>query len=135
MTGREFMQYFGTDVCRKIYPDIWTDRLIKDIVAEQPNLAIISDARFENEIEAVQKAGGKVIRLTRSVEGVDAHESELALDNFSGFDAVIDNQNMSIEESCQKLIELIDSWGWFDNKVVIPAPEKPARKNSVMAIK
>ena len=32
MTGREFMQYFGTEICRKIYPNIWTDRTLKDIV-------------------------------------------------------------------------------------------------------
>jgi hypothetical protein len=135
ITGREFMQYFGTDICREIYPDIWTDRLIKDINAEQSNLAVISDARFENEIEAVQKSGGKVIRLTRTVEGADNHKSELALDNYAGFDAMIDNQNMSIEESCQHLVQLIDGWGWLDNKVVIPPPEKPARKSSTMSIK
>lgn len=134
MTGREFMQYFGTEICRKIYPDIWTDRLIKDIDAEDPNLAVISDARFENEILAVQKAGGKVIRLTRSVAGEDSHSSELALDNYGGFDAVLDNQNLSIEESCHKLLEILDGWGWFNGQKPIPA-EKPSRKQSTMSIK
>jgi hypothetical protein len=135
MTGREFMQYFGTDLCRKMYPDIWTDRTIKDILAEESNLAIISDARFENEVKAVQNAGGKVIRLTRTIEGEDYHSSELALDNYDGFDAVIDTQNLGIEESCQKLIEIISGWGWFDVKTDIPSMEKPARKPSTMSIK
>jgi hypothetical protein len=134
ITGREFMQYFGTEICRKIYPDIWTDRLIKDIQAEEPNLAIISDARFENEIKAVQAAGGKVIRLTRTVPGEDYHDSEVALDSYDGFDAIIDTQNLGIEASCQKLIEILGEWRWFDTKVLI-APEKPSRKQTTMAIK
>jgi len=134
LTGREFMQYFGTEICRKVYPDIWTDRLIKDIQAEEPNLAVISDARFENEIKAVQNAGGKVIRLTRTIEGEDYHESELALDNYDGFDAIIDTQNLGIEQSCQELIKILDGWSWFDSKQAMPPIEKPVRK-STMSIK
>jgi hypothetical protein len=133
MSGREFMQYFGTDLCRKIYPDIWTDRTIKDIVAEESNLAIISDARFENEVKAVQNAGGKVIRLTRSIDE-DFHPSESALDSYESFDAIIDNKNMTIEESCHELIKILDSWGWFDSKTVTPQ-EKPLKKQTTTTIK
>jgi hypothetical protein len=135
LTGREFMQYFGTDICRKIYPDIWTDRMIKDIEAEKPNLAVVSDARFENEIKAIQNAGGKVIRLTRCVGGVDNHVSELDLDNYEGFDAVIDTQNLNIEDSCKRLLEILDEWKWFENKVELPAGIKPSKKPSTMSIK
>lgn len=133
MTGREFMQYFGTEICRKIYPAIWTDRTIKDIKAEESRLAIISDVRFENEAEAIKGVGGKVIRLTRSI-GEDFHPSELALDEYKNFDAVIDNQNMTIEESCQELVKILDGWGWFDNKIVVPQ-ERPTKKPSTMSIK
>lgn len=133
MTGREFMQYFGTDICRKIYSNIWTDRTIKDILAEESNLAVITDARFENEVVAVQNAGGKVIRLTRSVDE-DCHDSELALDSYDKFDAIIDNKNMTIEESCYELIKIIDNWGWFNNKIVVPQ-DKPVKKATTMAIK
>lgn len=135
MTGREFMQYFGTDICRKIYPNIWTDRTIKDIQAEDSNLAIISDARFENEVKAVQNAGGKVIRLTRTVEGEDYHESELALDNYDGFDATIDTQNLDIDSSCHELVKILDSWGWFNSRVEIPPPAKPPKKQTTTSIR
>ena len=135
VSGREFIQYFGTELCRKIYPNIWTDRAMKDIKAEESNLAIISDARFENEVKAVQNAGGKVIRLTRSLDGVDTHESELALDNYNNFDAVIDTQNLNIEESCHKLLEILDGWGWLSKDIVIEEPQKPFRKQTVTSIK
>lgn len=118
MTGRELMQYFGTEICRKIYPNIWTDKAIKDILNEESFLAIISDARFENEIKAVQSAGGKVIRLTRGIDG-DSHTSETELNEFNEYDAVIDNQNMTIEESCIKLLEILDGWGWIAKEIVI----------------
>ena len=34
MTAREFMQHFGTDIMRKMYPNIWVDNTIKKILAE-----------------------------------------------------------------------------------------------------
>lgn len=137
MTGREFMQYFGTDICREMYSDVWTNRTIKDIIQEESKFSVISDARFENEVKAVQNAGGKVIRLTRTTKGKDIHKSELALDNYTEFDAVIDNQNMSIEESCQHLVQLIDSWGWMskDNVSLVKEYSPAAKRQFTTSIK
>jgi hypothetical protein len=135
MTAREFMQYFGTDICRKIYSGVWIDRAIRDIEAEQSKLAIISDVRFEDEVLAIQNAGGKVIRLTRSLPGEDVHESELALDKYEGFDAVIDNANMTIEESCKAVLEVLEKWDCFGAPLLPAAPIKGPRKPSTTSIK
>lgn len=137
MTGREFMQYFGTEICRKIYPNIWTDKAIKDILAEQSNIAVISDARFENEVSAIKKAGGKVIRLTKNSEkSTDNHASESDLDNYKDFDAVIDTENLNIEESCVKLVEILNEWNWLSKEIVIESPQqKENKRQSVMSIK
>ena len=116
MTAREFLQYFGTEVCRKIKEDVWAERCLKDIYSEDPLLAIIDDCRFPNELDAVQKAGGKVIRLTRSPHK-DKHNSELSLDDCENFDAVIDNADMSIHEAAKKLIETLDNWGWLGKEI------------------
>lgn len=123
MTHREFLQFFGTDICRKVYEDIWRDKLIEDIVRESPLLAVIDDCRFPDEIEAIQDAGGKIINLTRS-KFTDSHASESALDEFSGFDAVIDNENLSIHETNMKIIEHLDQWGWL-GKDIQPEPVTP----------
>jgi len=99
MTVRDFLQYFGTDICRRIHDSIWVDRCVNDIKYEEPLLAIIDDCRFENEIRAVQEAGGKVIGLNRSPYE-DSHASEQVVkENWDLFDAVIDNQDMQINES------------------------------------
>lgn len=118
MTGREVLQYFGTEICRKIYPEIWTSKTIKDVINEESFVAVISDARFINEIEAVQNAGGKVIRLTRGING-DSHSSEMELNDFDKYDAVLDNENLTIQESCVKLLEILDGWGWLAKEIVI----------------
>ena len=88
---------------------------MKQIVASGTQLAIVPDVRFENEVEAIQKAGGKVIRLTRKPHE-DAHPSETALDNYENFDAVIDNQNFDINETNIKIMEVLREWGWLKKK-------------------
>jgi hypothetical protein len=137
MSGRDFIQYFGTEICRKIFSEVWTSRTIKDIQLEESKLAIISDARFVNEVEAVKNAGGKVIRLTRSV-AKDNHQSESALDNYTEFDAVIDTQNLNIEESCQALTKILEEWGWSTSELILANKEvlpEPPRKQTVTTIR
>lgn len=94
MTAREFMQFFGTNIMRRMYDDIWTSNTIKRINTEQTELAIISDVRFPNEVEAITKEGGVVVKLTRN-PFKDKHASETALDkknfNQSKFTHVINN--------------------------------------------
>ena len=95
MTAREFLQFLGTDVMRKMYEPIWVNSCIKKIQQEQPELAIIADVRFPNEAKAIEQASGKVVRLTREVYE-DAHSSEVALDNYP-FTDYIDNKIESID--------------------------------------
>lgn len=103
MTAREFLQFLGTEIGRRMYPQIWINATINNIIAEQSELAIITDVRFPDEVDAIHEAGGYVIRLTRDLLE-DTHVSETALDpenfDWNKFDLVVDNQNLSIEESC-----------------------------------
>lgn len=122
MSAREFLQYFGTDVCRKMHNDVWTDRTINDISREEPLIAVISDCRFPNEVKAVKQAGGKIIHLTRH-PSKDVHSSETALEGFKDYDAIIDNENLNVHESCIKLVETLDGWGWLGNEIKPPEPE------------
>ena len=116
MTAREFMQFFGTEVMRKIYSPVWIERTLKNIQTECPQIAVISDCRFKNEAETMKAVGAKLIYLTRSTYQ-DAHKSENAFEDFTDFDAVLDNADMSIEESQKALIKIIDSWGWLGDRL------------------
>ena len=111
MTAREFMQAFGTDICRKIKDDVWVSLCIKQIKDENPNLALIGDCRFKNEIDAVHEAGGKVIYFTRNSESSDGHDSEKASEYKDHYDCIIDNTNTSVEEQNKLVLEQIQAWG------------------------
>ena len=119
MTAREVMQYVGTDFFRKIYPQVWVDSTIRRVEKDSPQLAVVVDCRFPNEVEGIQNSGGKVIRLTRNILGdKDQHDSETAPDGYEGFDAIINNQDMSIGEQNEALYNQISEWGFIDYQAV-----------------
>ena len=119
MTAREVMQHVGTDFFRRIYPQVWVDSTIRKIERETPNLAVVVDCRFENEVKGIKDAGGKVIRLTRNVFGdKDQHPSETALDEYKDFDFVLDNQSMSISEQNESIYNQLAEWGFINFKAV-----------------
>ena len=115
MTAREFLQYFGTDVCRKIKSTVWTEACLKRANSDNSELAIIPDVRFPNEIGAIQEAGGKVIKLTRRPYQ-DDHSSETSLDSkdvTDKFDYVLDNSGLSIDETNMELLKVLKEWEWL----------------------
>tara|TARA_Y100000401_G_scaffold117571_1_gene127242 strand:+ start:6426 stop:7337 length:912 start_codon:yes stop_codon:yes gene_type:complete len=117
MTVRDFLQYMGTDIMRRIYEPIWVKACIEDIKREEPLLAVIDDCRFENEIEAIQAEGGKVVGLSRSPYK-DSHSSEQDIhNNWDRLDAILDNKTNSIGDTNKQIIELMDSWGWLGNQI------------------
>ena len=136
MTPRLMLQLIGTECGREIiHPEIWVNSLMNEyksngIVADEikgiyelyPNW-IITDTRFENELEAVKKRGGITIRVNRSfnhkmgsketgtINLTPEHESETALDN-ADFDYVIDN-NGTISELIDKMRNIL-----IENKLI-----------------
>lgn len=111
MTAREFLQFMGTEVCRKIHGPCWIDSCLNQVKMENSDMALITDCRFINEVEAIQAAGGKVIRLTRSLSDKDLHASEVECDSYDKFDAIIDNKDMTMEESQAAFDAVLKEWG------------------------
>lgn len=68
LTPRWILQYWGTDVCRKAFhDDIWIASLENKLRNSQDDV-VISDCRFPNEILAIKRAGGIVVRVVRGPE-------------------------------------------------------------------
>lgn len=111
MTGRELMQVWGTDLCRKLYGDCWARGTYNAINREGVELALVCDGRFPNEIELGSIVGAKTIRLQRNIFN-DNHRSETALDNFpiDKYTVAIDNQDLDIQGTCDRLEPLVDQW-------------------------
>ena len=105
MTAREFMQFLGTDVMRKMFSPIWVNSTINRIKKEKSNIALIADVRFPNEADAIFNSGGVNIRLHRDTN-IDRHSSELALDDYGNFDYHVDNNSWPLSGLMQSIMSL-----------------------------
>jgi len=113
MTGREVMQIVGTDLMRQTFGNIWAKATVRAIKKAEKPLAIITDNRFPNEIEAVlNEPNGYIIRLTRSPFGTeDVHPSESALDDYDWNKErcfVLNNAEMNLEEQNEAVKPILD---------------------------
>ncbi|AYV82122.1 MAG: deoxynucleoside monophosphate kinase [Homavirus sp.] len=104
ISPRKILQYLGTDIFRKdiakIIPDIgdkfWIkcmENRINTIQKKNPKMNIvISDIRFDNEVDMVHKLNGIVIKIDRpSISNTDQHESEANIDLIKSYDLIITN--------------------------------------------
>lgn len=112
MSGREVLQYFGTGICRKMCPNVWVDACLRQIKKDNLDFALLADTRFKNEADAIRAVGGKIIGFTRRPFPEDNHPSETDLIGYP-FDAIVDNQNMSLGEKNERVLQIIRGWGWL----------------------
>jgi hypothetical protein len=111
LTPRTLLQLLGTECGRQIiHPNIWVNALFADYdtSSNYDFNWIITDVRFPNEVQAIKDKGGIVIKINRDSDVVDNHSSETALDNYDGFDFVVDN-NGSIDDLTNNLIKIINN--------------------------
>lgn len=91
-TVRELLQYLGTELFRnQLHENVWLNALFADY--NEKSKWIITDVRFVNEAEAIKKRGGLLIRVNnpeyKPYKG--EHESETQLDDYKGFDVIVNN--------------------------------------------
>lgn len=115
ISGRQMMEYIGTEVIRKLYPKAHAKALVSDILEYNSNFSLVNDVRFIDEAEELHSVGAKIIRLTRCSEKAskNKHRSNVELDNFDGFDKVIDNANMTMNETFAELMSTLIEWEFF----------------------
>jgi hypothetical protein len=70
ITPRWVLQYWGTEVARKAFhDDIWIASLENRLRNTEDDV-VITDCRFLNEITALRRVGGKIIRTNRGPQPV-----------------------------------------------------------------
>ena len=94
-TVRELLQGIGQGLRDAIDPNLWVKILFAN--TEGWSNYIIADVRYPNEIYAIKKRNGVLIRIDRKGAGAGNHSSETALDNYKEWDVHIEN-NGSIED-------------------------------------
>ena len=114
-TARVLMQDAGMAM-RSVWPHCWVTawgNRVERLYAEQGTVVpvVVPDVRFKNEVAKIRMLGGVVIRLTRNPLGFDGHQSETELDDWNGFDAVIDNALLTEDEANLAAFELCQELG------------------------
>jgi len=100
VTPVRLQQVLGTDIIRENFDANHWVKIVEKKVTESPDINwVITDMRFENEANWVKRMGGTTIRVDRELElrgdiGRDPnHVSETALDDYTDWDWIIDNND------------------------------------------
>jgi len=110
MTGRVYLQKMGRAMREGVHPDYWVIALYSDL--GECRYVTIADVRLLNEVKFIKNQGGIIIRVNGDPTGMRAKRpleeqmdsSETELDDYQGFDIVLEN-NGSIEELQKNLLE------------------------------
>jgi hypothetical protein len=94
---RLFLQWYGQEFRRSCNQSYWIDRVAQRISDERPEIALISDVRYRNEVAFVQEYG-EAVKIVRpslpQLSGAAAqHASETELASFEGWDDEILNDS------------------------------------------
>jgi hypothetical protein len=135
LTPREAMQILGTEFGRRCYPPIWIEHALKtanrlldggmvyfkDVGLRSalprdpiPTGVVFSDCRFVNEVDAIQKADGKVIKVVRidgrgNVAGIPNHASEREIDAIEPDHTIYNND--TIAQLNTNVDRIVATWG------------------------
>jgi hypothetical protein len=122
VTPRYILQIFGTEVCRNnLLDNIWVDSLERKIY--EHNNVVITDVRFDNEIDFIKSLGGVLIQIDRKetrpdwfhsiadlkkLEELQIHPSEYVWYGNDKIDYIIDNDSDLIDLEW-KIYDIIDN--------------------------
>lgn len=123
---RDVLQLWGTEIRRTQDPNYWVKKTLRGAIntAASGRSVFITDVRFPNEVDFARALGFFIVRIEISPETQAfrlatrdslpptpealAHSSEHALDQYDGFDAIIDN-NGTIEATVDLLCAAIQA--------------------------
>lgn len=103
LTPRQMMQLVGTDMFRNMVDDdFWIHHFLafyNDHNTRKNVNLVVSDVRFQNEVDIIKQLGGKIVRITRSCGNgangrhttFDNHISEQGVELLTGIDVEIKN--------------------------------------------
>jgi hypothetical protein len=104
-TPRYLLQFIGSELFRfNLHENTWVNATMADY--NEHSKWIITDTRFPNEAEAIKSRGGILIRVNRNTGNIDNHVSEISLDDYKGFDYIIDN-NGTFDELIEMIKEIL----------------------------
>jgi hypothetical protein len=110
-TPRHAMQSLGTEWGRDLIGEnLWVDATIAKL-STLPN-AVVTDCRFQNELEAIQAIGGTTIRINSVGDNInenDVHESETNVDLLRVDSEFYNDKRIGVETSRKCFSDFIET--------------------------
>jgi len=110
MTPRLLLQKIGTDAMRNnVHQNVWINSTLSKY--KENYYWIITDLRFKNEAEALNSYNSQLIRINRpSIKNIDYHQSEIELDDYTGFDYTIVNDSDldTLKSNVKKILQELE---------------------------
>jgi hypothetical protein len=107
-TPRYAMQYIGTDVMREnFHDDLWIFNLERRLFMANRENVVVRDVRFPNEMSAIKRLGGSVIRVKRGDEPEWYQTARMA--NESRHDELLVMDDLGIHRS---------EWAWIGSSYI-----------------
>ncbi len=107
---RKALQFIGTEVARGLHKDVWVRALLRTLAQPgAPRFVVVSDVRFQNEVDAIHAAGGKVVKISGrgGAAGEAAVHASEQVEQLHGVDFWIDNSSSldSLVQAADALVE------------------------------
>lgn len=101
---REAMQTLGTEWGRDLMgEDLWANILVNAAKASDAETVVVTDVRFQNEVDILRANGGSIFRVERpGLAKYDTHRSEAGIDELL-VDEVLINDAASAEAWVEKV--------------------------------
>lgn len=114
---RTLLQWWGTEFRRSVDDQYWLKKLLSNVSKDKPEVALITDVRFPNELQFVKDLKGETVRVDRPTLAKlsnASHPSEQALANVPDeeWSRVIANDG-TIEEFQKKVLDTFDTFMEF----------------------
>jgi len=113
---RTALQFVGTELLRdnlntimpglgkNIFTHHFTIWYLNEIAKNPDIKVVVSDVRFQNEVNVIHSLGGSVIKITRDMTTTSTHASEVDMQSIMNFDHQVLNTS-----SLDNLYELVDT--------------------------
>jgi hypothetical protein len=116
LTGREYLQFFGTEAHRHVFGDsFWIDQTLPYGWNPTKEMVVVTDVRFDNEAERVLENDGVIWEIVRPGHGIGkAHVSESGINPKLVHRTIVNDG--TIDELREKIVEAI---GRYDGDVLL----------------
>lgn len=117
MISRLLLQTYGTQIFRdRVNKNHWVDQVLNRLIDCKEEYTLVTDARFENEIEHVKDVCSKnnirviSVRIERDIpmNNLYEHDSEKGLDNYKGWNLIVNN-NKTLDDLQNSASIFVDS--------------------------